>query len=202
MEPTVLFRDFEERDIDFVYKCKNDEKLNSMIVGQFKPFSREDAEKWVHGCMGEHDNFKFWAICTNNEEKRIVGWMAISQIDRVNKSVFTHSIVVNDPDYNDGYAWIESVLHMFSYSFDKLGMNRVWGESVVGHPMSRRIGPLLFMTNEGTMRQASYKNGYFVDLQIDAILREEYYSHRDAGDYDMMKIIRRLRKILKEEKKL
>ena len=201
MEPTVLFRDFEERDIDFVYKCKNDEKLNSMIVGQFKPFSREDAEKWVHGCMGEHDNFKFWAICTNDEEKRIVGWVAIAQIDKVNKSVFTHSIVINDSDYNDGYAWIESVLHMFSYSFDTLGMNRVWGQSIVGHPMSGRIGRLLFMTNEGTMRQASYKNGHFVDLQIDAILREEYYSHRDAGDYNMMKIIHRLRKILKEEKK-
>lgn len=200
MAQTVLFRDFEERDIEFVYKCKNDAKLNSMIVGNYKPFSRNDAENWVHGCMGNHDDFKFWAICTNDEENRIIGWMAISQIDRVNKSVFTHSIVINDPNYNDGFAWIESVLQMFSYSFDYLGMNRVWGESIVGHPMSGRIGQLLFMTNEGTLRQAKCKNGHFVDIQIDAILRHEYYSHLDAGDYDMMKIIRRLRKILKEEK--
>ena len=202
MEPTVLFREFEERDIDFVYRCKNDEKLNSMTVGQWHRFTYDEAVKWVHGCMGKHDDFKFWAICTNDKEKRIIGWMALSQIDKINKSVLTHSIVVNDSDYNDGYAWIEAVLHMFSYSFDTLGMNRVWGKSVVGHPMSGRIGRLLFMTNEGTMRQANYKNGHFVDIQIDAILREEYYSHRNDGDYEIMKIIRRLRNILKEEKKL
>lgn len=27
MPPTVIFRDFEERDIDFIYHCKNDEKI-------------------------------------------------------------------------------------------------------------------------------------------------------------------------------
>ena len=56
------------------------------------------------------------------------------------------------------------------------------------------------MQTEGIMRQAAFKNGRFYDLQMDAILRDEYFTHRDAGDYEMMKTIRRLRKILKEEK--
>ena len=51
MERTVCFRDFEERDIDFIYKCKNDEKLNSMIVGPWHPFTYEEAAKWVHGLL-------------------------------------------------------------------------------------------------------------------------------------------------------
>ena len=83
MQPTVIFRDFEERDIDFIYKCKNDEKLNSLIVAQYHPFTYEEAVQWVHGCMGEHDTFKFWAIATNDDEKRIVGWVAVSHIDKV-----------------------------------------------------------------------------------------------------------------------
>lgn len=73
MPPTVIFRDFEERDIDFIYRCKNDEKLNSMIVGQWHPFTYEEACDWVHGCMGEHETYKFWAIATNDEEKRLTG---------------------------------------------------------------------------------------------------------------------------------
>lgn len=200
MEKTVCFRDFEERDIDFIYKCKNDEKLNSMIVGQWHPFTYEEAAKWVHGCMGEHETYKFWAIATNDEEKRIVGWAAISDIDSSNHSCTTHSIVINDPDYNDGFAWLETVCHMFEYAFEKLGLNRVYGESLVGHPMSNRIGQIMYMQTEGIMRQAAFKNGRFYDLQMDAILRDEYFTHRDAGDYEMMKTIRRLRKILKEEK--
>ena len=118
MERTVCFRDFEERDIDFIYKCKNDEKLNSMIVGQWHPFTHEEATKWVHGCMGEHETYKFWAIATNDEEKRIVGWVSISNIDKVNQSVCFHGIVIGDPMYRDGFAWIESYLFILEYVFE------------------------------------------------------------------------------------
>ena len=98
MDNTVLFRDFEDRDIDFIYKCKNDEKLNSKIVGGFHPFTYEEAVKWVHGCMGEHETYRFWAVCTHDDEKRIVGWVSISQIDRKNHSACFHGIVIADED--------------------------------------------------------------------------------------------------------
>lgn len=198
MNKTVLFRDFEERDIDFIYQCKNDEKLNSLVVGAFHPYTYEEAVKWVHGCMGEHDTFKFWAICTNDEEKRIVGWAALSAIDRENKTVNTHSIVIADSDYHDGFSWIESALFLLEYSFEVLQLNRVYGTSIVGHPMSNRIGKLLFMQTEGIFRQAICKYGQFYDLQYDAILKSEYLEHKNAGDYELPKIIKRLRKLRNE----
>ena len=110
MVNTITFRDFEEHDIDFVYKCKNDAKLNSMIVGDFHPFTYEEAEKWVHGCMGEHETFKFWAVCTKDKEQRIIGWVSLSNINKNESSAFFHGIVIADPDYRDGLAWIESYL--------------------------------------------------------------------------------------------
>lgn len=198
MESTVTFRDFEERDIDFIYKCKNDEKLNEMIVGQFHPFTYDEAAKWVHGCMGEHDTFKFWAVCTNDEEKRIVGWAAIAEIDRINQSASTHSIVIADKKYNDGFAWLETVIYMFQYAFEELGINRLYGVSLMGHKMSNRIGPLMFMQTEGILRQAIYKNDRFYDLHYSGILKDEYFAHREAGDYEIMKLIRRLRKMRHE----
>lgn len=200
MNNTVCFRDFEERDIDFIYKCKNDGKLNSMIVGQFKSFTYEDAQKWVHGCMGHHDEFIFWVIATNDEDRRIVGWAALSKIDKVNKSANTHSIVIADPEYNDGTAWIESILFMLEYAFERLNLHRVYGHSLVGHKISNMVEPLMFMQNEGILRDAVYKNGRYYDISCAAILRDEYFAHKEAGDYDMMKIIRRLRKIRKGSK--
>ena len=194
---TICFRDFEERDIDFIYKCKNDEELNRMIVGQFKPFTYEEAQEWVHGCMGHHDGFIFWAIATNDEERRIVGWAALSKIDKVNQSANTHSIVIADPDYNDGIAWLETEFHLFRYTFEVLKLNRLYGISLMGHKMSNQTGDLMFMKTEGILRQACYKNGQFYDIQYCGILKDEYFAHKEAGDYDMMKIIRRLRKIRK-----
>lgn len=194
---TVFFRDFEEKDIDAIYRWKNDEKLNSMIVGQWRPFSYEDAVKWVHGCMGEHDTFKFWAICTNDDEKKIIGWTALSKIDRQNQSVYTHSIVIGEKDYQDGFAWIETVLFLFSYSFETLGMNRVYGESILGNKASNLVEPLMFMAREGLLRQAVFQNGQFYDISYAAILKEEYFEHKAAGDYEIPAVIRRLKKLRK-----
>ena len=197
---TVIFREFEERDVDFIYRCKNDEELNKLIVGQFHPFTYQEAVDWVQGCMGEHESYKFWAICPNNEEKSIIGWTALSKIDRVNRSVYTHSLDIGDKNYQDGFAWIETVLFLFSYSFEILGMNRVYGESIIGNKASNLVEDLMFMTREGVFRQAAFKNGRFYDISYAAILKDEYFAHKEAGDYEMPAVIRRLKKLRKESK--
>ena len=192
MERTVIFRDFEERDIDFIYKCKNDEKLNSMIVGQFKPFSYEDAVTWVHGCIGEHESYKFWAIATNDEEQRIVGWVSISDIDRCNQSASFHGIVIGDNDYHDGFAWIETYLFVYEYCFEHLGLNRVSGKSIAGHKQSNMIGSMFFAEREGTQREAVFKNGQFYDVYFGALLKRDYFLHKEKGDYEMKAILKRI----------
>lgn len=192
MEKTVLFRDFEERDIDFIYKCKNDEKLNSMIVGRYKPFSYEDAVNWVRGCMGQHDNYKFWAICTTDETKRIVGWVSIANIDRVNQKACFHGIVIGDKSYRDGFAWIESYLFIYDYCFEVMGLNRVYGESIVGHKDSNNIAQILYAEREGVKKQDVFKNGQFYDVSFGAMLKDNYLAHKAKGEYEMRSIIKRI----------
>lgn len=192
MEPTVIFRDFEERDIDFIYRCKNDEKLNSMIVGQYHPFTYEEATQWVHGCMGEHETYKFWAIATNDDEKRIVGWVSLSQIDYSNKSACFHGIVIGDSDYRDGMAWIESVSFIHEYVFETLKFNRVYGSCRADHKLSKRMAEAMFNYNEGIYREALYSNGLYVDVLAHSLLAREYFEHKEKGDYELSKVIRRL----------
>lgn len=192
MESSVSFRDFEERDIDFIYKCKNDQKLNSTIVGSFKPFSYEDATKWVHGCMGEHETYKFWAMCTNDADQRIVGWVSLSEIDTNNKSACFHGIVIGDEDYHDGFTWIESYLFVYKYAFEVLNLNRVYGTCLIEHKQSTRIGKILYAEREGVLRQALFKDGKFHDLAIGSLLKEEYLKHKENGDYEMKAIIKRI----------
>lgn len=189
MEKTVYFRDFEERDIDFIFKCKNDEKLNSMIVGQWHPFTREEAEKWVHGCMGEHENYKFWAVCTNDAEKRIVGWISLSKIDNVNNSAHFHGIVIGDPYYRDGNAWIESYLFILEYVFEKLHLHRLTAAHISEHPMSGYISFAMNFKEEGICKDAIYKNNKYYDKILTAILESEYLSCKEQGGYELYNII-------------
>lgn len=193
MEKTVVFRDFEEHDIDFIYRCKNDEKLNSMIVGQFKPYSYEDAVKWVHGCMGEHDTYKFWAICTNDEEKRIVGWVSISEIDYFSKTALFHGIVIGDKSYRNGFAWIESYLFILSHVFDELGFYRLGDSCLCENSSSMTMDKVMNFHLDGVLRQVCYKDGKYHDKAVFSILREEYLSFKDKGEYEMKHILGRIK---------
>lgn len=189
MEKTVCFRELEERDIDFIYKCKNDEKLNSMIVGQWHPFSYEEATKWIHGCMGEHETYKFWAIATNDTEKRIVGWISISKIDNVNHSAHFHGIVIGDSYYRDGNAWIESYLFVLEYVFEKLHLHRLTAAHISEHPMSGYISLAMNFKEEGLCRDAIHKNNRYFDEILTAILDSEYFSYKEQGGYEFYNII-------------
>ena len=197
---TVVFRDFEERDIDFIYKCKNDKRLNSLISGHWHPFTYEEAVKWVHGCMGEHETYKFWAIATNDDEKRIVGWVSLSEIDKANRSACFHGLVIGDEDYHDGFAWIESYLFIYEYAFECLGLNRVYGTRLMEHKQTKAMGIIMFSKREGVLRQAVYKNGQYHDLSIGSLLSSEYFEHKNNGDYEISAIIRRIKKARKEMK--
>lgn len=191
MEGTVLFREFEERDIDFIYRCKNDDKLNEMIVGQYHPFTYEEAEKWVRGCMGEHETYKFWAVCTNDDEKRIVGWTSLSKIDKDNKSAFFYSIVIGDPKYRKGFAWIEIQQFVIDYAFRQLDLNRLEYSCLLEHHSSMSIGPVMFFQQEGLFRQAVYKNNRYYDVAYFGLLKDEYQQHYENGDYEFMSILER-----------
>lgn len=193
MTHTVAFREFQEQDSDFVYQCKNDERLNRLIIKQSGQFSREDAIRWVRGCMGEHKDFKFWAVCTNDKERRIVGWISLSSIDYVNRSACFHGIVIGDKDYNDGFAWIESYLFIMDYVFSVLSLNRLYGSSIIGNTDSNNAAKVFLWETEGVQRQAILRDGLFYDVKMSSILREEYLFNLSKGEYELRPILRRVR---------
>ena len=193
---TVVFRDFEPRDLDFIHKCKTDAKLNSMIIGNWKPFTYEQSKAWLDGCIrADNPSYRFWAIATNDDEKRIIGWTSLSGIDHENQKACGHGIVIGDPDYKDGMAFIECHLFLMKYVFETLHFNRYYGESLVGHKDSNFMEEVMFISIEGVRRQAYYNNGRFYDSHITAILKDEYFDHKEKGDYTLPAILKRIRQL-------
>lgn len=190
MKSTVLIRDFEERDIDFIHQCKNDAKLNEMIVGKYHPFSYEEAVRWVHGCMGEHENFKFWAVCTNDEEKRIVGWVSLSEIDIDNRSACHHGLVIGDASYRDGTGMFEAMLLSMDYAFSSLKLHRLYGCCLSEHKITPHMNQALGYKLEGIRRDATYKNDRFYDLYDYGILDVEYKENLNSGKYNLNVLLR------------
>ena len=196
MERTVYFRAFEEEDAELIYKWMNDDELKKLSVGLNRRMCKEEALEWVKAHMCHQNYNVYWAICSKDSNK-MIGYASLVGIHYINSSAETGAIMIGDPEYNDGMAWIETVLFMFEYAFERLNLHRVYGHSLVGHKISNAVEPLMYMQQEGVLRDAVFKNGKYYDLSCAAILRDEYFSHKEAGDYDIMNIIRRLKKIRK-----
>ncbi|MCQ2285319.1 MAG: GNAT family N-acetyltransferase [Bacteroidales bacterium] len=197
MQATVFFRAFEPEDAVLIHQWKNDDSLNELTVGLNKKTCLEEDTEWVKAHMCHHPYEAYWAICSC-ENNKMIGWACLTDIHFINSSANTGAIVIGDRNYRDGTAWIETALFFMEYAFERLNLNRLYGYSLVGHKSSNLMEKLVFMTQEGILRQAAYKNGRYYDLSLAAILRSEYFEHKNAGDYELPKIIKRLRKLRNE----
>ena len=187
---SICLREFEERDVAFVYKCKNDDTLNAMIVGQSRKFTYEDAKKWVEGCMSQSSQFRFWAICANDAKKEIVGWVSLSNIDSTNCSACHHGIVIGDKSYRDGIAMFEAMLLSMDYAFNVLKVHRLYGSCLSEHKVSPHMLAALGFTLEGERRDAIYKHEKYYNLLEYGLLRDEYIQHYNNGQYETDALIR------------
>lgn len=197
MEKTIFFRAFEPEDAILIHQWKNSDELNELTIGLNKKTSLEEDQQWVNAHKDHHPYYAYWAICAKDTGK-MIGYASLVNIHYINSSAETGAILIGDPNYNDGFAWIESVLYLFEYAFERLNLNRVYGQSLVGHKISNLVEPLMFMQQEGVLRQAAFKNGRYYDISFAGILKSEYYSHKEAGDYELPAVIRRIKKLRKK----
>lgn len=180
----VSFRDFEDRDVDFVYKTKQSSKVNISVIGDYSNFTYEDAVKWVEGCKDQNSNYRFWAICTNDSFQNIIGWCSICNIDHNNKKVAFHGVTIADPKYRDGVAWYETYYFILDYVFNVLNFNRLYSMSLTTNKSTNTFNMLFFNSEEGILKQAIYRRGQYHDMVIHAIIKEEFEKYMSEGLFD------------------
>ena len=198
---SVCFRTFEERDIDAVYRWKNDDELTKMSTGLSRRISHDDVAKWVRSKMPHNPYEVFWAVCTNDEEQRIIGYAGLTNIHYINSSAHFAGLMVGDKDFRNGVAWIEIYQFVLEYTFERLGLNRLYGGAILDHEQTNTISKATFFQKEGLEIQAVYKNGRFYDVEKHALLKKDYFEHKNNGEYEFSSILKRIVRITKENKK-
>jgi len=199
MVKTVYFRAFEEEDAELIYQWMNDDELKKMSVGLNRRMCKDEALEWVKARM-HHNNYQvFWAICARDSNK-MIGYACLTDIHYINSSANFSGIVIGDRDYQDGLAWIETYLFIYEYVFERLNLHRLYGTAINEHKSTILIRSVMFSHTEGIMRDAAFKNGRYYDVSISSVLSNEYFQHKNAGEYEMSAILKRMRKAIKDNK--
>ena len=127
--------------------------------------------------------------------KKIIGYVQLTEIHYINSSANFSGIVIGDKDYQDGFAWLETYLFVMEYAFERLGLNRLYGSSMIGNKNSNNIGSLLLWAKEGVLRQAVFKNGRYYDVAVSSILKDDYFRNKADNLYEINSILRRIREL-------
>ena len=199
MKSNIIFRTFEECDIDTIYQWKNNDDLSKLAVGLSRRISHDDVAKWVRSKMPHNPYEVFWAVCTNDDEQRIIGYACLTNIHYINSSAFFSGILIGDSEFHDGVTWIEINIFVLEYVFERWGLNRMYGCAMMEQHQSNIMGKALFLQTEGIERQGAFKNGRFYDIEWHSILKNEYFEHKRNGDYETSSILKRIAKLKKDK---
>jgi ribosomal-protein-alanine N-acetyltransferase len=75
----------------------------------------------------------------------------------------------------------EAVKAMLAFCFDTLRLNRVEAQHETDNPASGAVMRHAGMRHEGLLRQRIYNKGRYVDVELYAILRDEYEAQKAKG---------------------
>lgn len=141
------------------------------------------------------------SIVSNDDKESLIGFTSLEMIDYVNRSVFCGGFVIGNNDYRDGQAIIDAIWQVLFYVFQVLNMHRFYGVILKENIMSRSINESFFLSSCGFGRDAIYKNGVYHDVEYVQILNREFVMHDIQGDYETSKIMNRLAKAIRTNRK-
>ena len=173
----VYLRPLEKEDIDLgYYKWINDAEICKFNSHYRFPYSKEELENFINSSSKSKEKIVFAVI--SNKGGQYAGNASLQEINYINRSAEIASII--GIKGHEGLACtLDAYQLLIDHAFNNLNLNRVHGGTLSGHIVGQKIMELLNFTQEGTRRQAVYKNNQYYDIIEYGLLKEEWLRFRN-----------------------
>lgn len=172
----VILRQPEPKDIEFLYKYKNDWELIKDLVGASIGYSHRDIEDWIEFHRKRTDEV-VWVIA-DKEDDHCIGHKGLYQIDYKMGSART-GMFIGDKSYWGKRVGSQVKRAVINFAFDTLRLHRIESLLIAGKMESVRLNESCGFTKEGLLRHYLYKNGKYLDIEIWSLLDEEWRAWRE-----------------------
>jgi [ribosomal protein S5]-alanine N-acetyltransferase len=165
----LVLRPFALSDAPDVQRLCNvrDIALNTLLIPH--PYPDGMAEQWI---SSQPENFAKGEVVTFaitlGEGGELVG--AIGMRIQLESDRAEIGYWIGVPYWGRGFA-TEAARAVIEYGFERLRLNRIFGEHFTRNAPSGRVLQKAGMRHEGTLRQAHKKWGEYLDTELYAILR-------------------------------
>ena len=165
----VTLRKPEQRDAADLLRLKNDPDVMSMLGGFGTGYTSATIERWIDRLASASDDL-VWVIV--DEQDDVLGHVGLYQIDhRVRLAEL--GILVGRSAQGKGVGMTATSMAV-EYGFSELNLNRIELWVLRTNPIARQMYEKLGFVHEGTRREAQYRGGVYLDLDLMGLLRADW----------------------------
>lgn len=159
-------------DIPEINQWRNDRQIIEQLGAPFRFINQETDDSWFASYLGSRSNNVRLAIVCKGDNK-IVGAVYLTGIDWVARSA-EFSIWIGCKDHQGKGAGKIAIKGMLCHAFNDLGLNRIHLTVLKNNKRALHLYNSVGFSEEGTLRQAAFKDGNFIDLIKMSILLSEF----------------------------
>lgn len=170
----LRFRRPEKDDIPVFIDWLNDPEVRHGI-SLYLPISKWEEEEWFEKMTGRTPNERPFTIEVRKEGEtwKAIGNCGLFNIDWRNRNA-EFGIMIGDKAYwNQGYG-TEATILMQKHAFNTLNLHRIFLRVFANNPRARRAYEKAGFLHEGSMRQAEFIDGEYVDVHFMSSLQPEW----------------------------
>jgi ribosomal-protein-alanine N-acetyltransferase len=168
----LILRPFNPSDAAIVQRLAGEKGIADTTLNIPHPYPDGAAEAWISSHARRYADGES-AIFALVERARGILIGAIGLEISVGHGSAELGYWIGRPYWNHGYC-TEAAGTVLRFAFDDLGLNRVQARHFTRNPASGRVMQKIGMSHEGHLRQAVMKWGKFEDLELFAILKEDF----------------------------
>jgi len=174
----IGFRPVEKKDIESIRQLRN-EPSTWIFLTDVQQITPQQQEEWFNRITTAKDRTYFSVFKEEKDfpiayEGDFLGIIRFDQMDSVNKSVRVGcDIVPKERGKGYGTKVFKAIL---KFCFSHWGMHRLWLCVLENNEVALKLYAKAGFQKEGTMRQAIWRDGKWLDYIVMSILEEEYIS--------------------------
>lgn len=170
----VILRAIELSDKDILRELINDCETEYLLGGRSFPISELHQEEWIMSL--KPNNHTLRCMIDNNQDKKTIGTVILSDIDYINGTAEIHIKLVKG--YRGKGFGADTIRAVVKYSFQELRLQCIYAYINDYNKGSCVLFNKLGFQQEGKVRSRIYKNGTYHDKYIYSILVEDWYGNR------------------------
>ena len=171
----LLLRPARMRDAQDMYEYSKDPQVALHVLWDAHQSIRETRAVLRQMIRDYRYAPPFSYVIVLKSENRVIGTIGLMNYSKLNRSAEIGYSLAR-AYWNRGLM-TEALVRMLAYCFTELRLNRIEAQYEVDNPASGAVMRNAGMHHEGTLRKRLFNKGRFHDMELYAILKEEFHAH-------------------------